>query len=77
MEPKSETNSNNKGNENQNETEALNHLDPSFINEPSIEEAKRRNKKERAKEIKKLAKEIKKLAKEIQLPSEKKGRKIQ
>jgi len=65
MEPESETNSNNKGNENQKETEALNHLDPSFINEPSIEEAKRRNKKERAKEIKELAKEI-------QLPSEKK-----
>jgi len=65
MEPESETNSNNKGNENQKETEALNHLYPSFINEPSIEEAKRRNKKERAKEIKELAKEI-------QLPSEKK-----
>jgi len=65
MEPESETNSNNKGNENQKNTEALNHLDPSFINELSIEEAKRRNKKERAKEIKILAKEI-------QLPSEKK-----
>ena len=49
MEPESETNSNNKGNENQKETEALNHFDPSFINETSIEETKRRNKKEQKK----------------------------
>jgi len=54
--------------ERENETEALNYMDPSFINEPTIDRAKRNNKKERAEEIKELAKEI-------QLPSEKKKRK--
>jgi len=37
----------NKENQNQNETEALNHLDPSFINEPSIEKAKKEETRKR------------------------------
>ncbi len=47
------------------QTEALEHLDVAIINEPTIEKAKRNNRKERAKEIIELAKEI-------ELPSQKK-----
>ncbi|ORX41609.1 hypothetical protein BCR36DRAFT_310464, partial [Piromyces finnis] len=51
-------------NNNTNSTEALKQLDPSFINQPTIDKAKRNNKKEREKEIIELAKEI-------ELPSQK------
>ncbi|ORX60742.1 hypothetical protein BCR36DRAFT_438862 [Piromyces finnis] len=47
-----------------NSTETLKQLDPSFINQPTIDKAKRNNKKEREKEIIELAKEI-------ELPSQK------
>ncbi|ORX73531.1 hypothetical protein BCR32DRAFT_285565 [Anaeromyces robustus] len=68
VEPESENKNNNIEKENNNQTESLQHLDPSFINEPTIEKAKKNNKKERAKEIRELAKEI-------QLPSDKKAEK--